>query len=475
MFEIVAGLAIALQRFHQFASEANRLSSQGQYLQAEARYGEALELGVAFGAESHPVALARNNLAALHYRLGRYVEARREWESAQVVWRKTGRRVDEASSLSNLAELAAAQGRMAEALKLAGDALSIQRGAGIESVNTQIIYAHALRLTGRPKEAAAMLRKLLSKNDRGGGHQSRTQILVALVQVDLALGNFAEAHLEAEEAATQALAADGPRSYIYAFALFLRGRAKQGTGDWTGAERDIRESLRVQEDSLGPSHPRIVALLADLADLVARRGQHVEAVAHLNRAMVIQRNQIGAGHQDYAALLLAMAHQRRALGDKEGAADLYRQGLDSASAIYQGSNPALGPYLNGHAAALYDLDRTKEAEELLLRAIALFEAQPDIIPSGLAESYLSMATICVRESRLAEARTRFEQCLAIRQHLHGDMHESLIDPLTDYAAVLARMGDVKRSRRMLAKAGAIAATIPEHRHTVSLEGLRGSR
>jgi tetratricopeptide (TPR) repeat protein len=474
MFEIVAAVAIALQRFHETAIEANRLFNRGEYRHAEERYGDALSHAVSLGDRSHPVALTQNNLAALYYRVGRYHDARRGWEASLEIWRKLGRRADQASVLSNLGELAIAQGRAEDGLALVKQASAIQRDLGQESVNTQLIHAGALRVLGKHKESAAMLRRLLAQKNPPAV-ESRASILLALAQVDLSRGNFAEAYSEAEEAAALTARNEGLKSYAYAFALFLRGRAHQGAGDWAAAERDLRESLLAHEESVGPNHPRLVALLADLAELEGRRGKPAEALADLDRARRIQDENFGTDHPDYPALLLAAAHQRRRLGQTEMAADLYRQALASASRFHQPSSPAMGPYLNGVAASLFDLGRLDEAEANVRLAISVSESNGGAIHPGMAESYRSLATILMRHGALSESKTMLESCLAVLQHLHGDMHEALLEPLVEYAAVLEKSGEPKRAKKIQAKAAAIAATLPEQRHTVSVDALRSFR
>jgi tetratricopeptide (TPR) repeat protein len=475
MFEIVAGLAILLQRFHDLASGANRLYAQGQYTQAETAFGQAREIAAAFGGRSHPMALVRNNLAALHYRAGRESEARREWEAALDIWTEIGPRGEQASALSNLAELALGQGRAAEGLTLAKQALSIQKRFDLDNVNTQITYARALRLTGQERESVSTLRKLLDSKRRSVPQGQSAMILAALAQANLALGNYTEAQAMAEEAVSQALSSGGQQSYVYAWAVFLRGRTRQMVGDRTGAERDITESLHIHEQTLGMDHPRVVVLLADLAELTGRRGGNLAALTHLNRAVAILRAKSGVAHPDYPALLLAVAQQHRTMGQKELAADLYRQALEAAQSLFASPSPALAPYFNGYGAALFDLGRLEEAERYVRSSVAVHESQAGPLQPGLAESCRNLATICMRSGRLGESRTFLERSLAILQHLHGDAHESLIGPLMEYAEVLERLGDSKRGRRMTAKARSIAATLPEQQHAVSIESLRGFR
>lgn len=320
-----------------------------------------------------------------------------------------------------------------------------------------------------------MLRKLLAEKRQAPQPQGRVAILLALTQVDLALGNFPEAEKEAQEAASQALAGEGPRSYSYAFALFLRGRAHLGAGNWTAAELDIRESLEAHERALGSNHPRIVPLLADLAELLGRRGKHAEALANLGRALEIHQAHLGSHHPDFAALQLAAAHQKRAMGEKEQASELYRRALLSATAIHQPSDPALGPFLNGNAAAAFDLGEFEEAEQFVRHAITIYESQPDLLHSGMADSYRSLATLLARQGDVTESRTMLERCLSVLQHFHGESHQSLLGPLIEYAGVLEKLGDAKRARQMTAKADAIAATLPEQRHTISVDVLRNFR
>ena len=72
--------------------------------------------------------------------------------------------------------------------------------------------------------------------------------------------------------------------------------AKRGLGENVAAEVLYRHALRIREDVLAPDHMAIVVTLEQLSETCATRGNLVEALVHLKRALPKREGALGADH-----------------------------------------------------------------------------------------------------------------------------------------------------------------------------------
>ena len=157
----------------EYAKQINNLAvvlqAQGRYAEAEALYGQALEIGRATLGEAHPdYATHLNNLAGVVEDQGRYAEAEALYRQALEITQAT---LGEdhpayATRLNNLAGAVQAQGRFAEAEALYEQALEIDRATlGEDHPDYAIDLGNLGQLLGEQgkiDDARAMLQKAMA-------------------------------------------------------------------------------------------------------------------------------------------------------------------------------------------------------------------------------------------------------------------------------------------------------------------------
>jgi tetratricopeptide (TPR) repeat protein len=470
MLEIVLIFAAAVERWDLTAREANRLQEAGQFLDAERLYRDAVGQALAIHPRCHAAAASLNNLAVVHYRLGRYAEALDSYRSAIGIWRGLGRTPDLAAAQANLAELLHAQGKDEEALAESMLALAERERSGIASSQPLLVHANILRGLVRHSEARRYLKEAAALARRETPPQEGFA-WSSLANLELATGNFAEARDAARRAIRIWSETAAAHSVHTANARILLARALKAEDNPGAAEQELREALDTLTALLGRTNPRLIPPLADLAGLLERRGRRAAALQLLQEAEQIARESLGEHHPDYAALLLTIGdHHRR--HDVAAAASYYERALERASFARGRNSPALAPYLNNLATVRFELGDRPAAEALFRQSLAMREAVLGPFHLDLTETLLNLAVVCLESGRAAEARPLAERTLAIRQHALGAGHPSMAPPLLLYAKVLAALGEAKHAKRMESAARAISATVPESRHSVDWRQLK---
>jgi tetratricopeptide (TPR) repeat protein len=304
--------------------------------------------------------------------------------------------------------------------------------------------AHALKQSGRPKEAARVLKhaKQVSRGDAATSHLARAWELRKERQMDSALAEF-DAAFTADKSLTQALSlkaralfdmdrpaeavaiyeelqtqgAMTPESYVGL------GEALRRLGRFAEAEKAFREAIRIK--------PKFARAYSYLGSLFSDMNRLTEAVEAAQRAIELEPNM----YQAYFGL--AGIYKR--LGDLKGAEHAYRKTIrinPSFSLPYSYLSSLLrdqgrleeaveidlteleldknkSPY--GRGLALMELQRNAEAEEEFREAIRL---KPDF-----ASAYFRLGMILKEEQRFEEAAQAFREAIRIEPKYVGNFSE----------------------------------------------------
>jgi tetratricopeptide (TPR) repeat protein len=103
------------------------------------------------------------------------------------------------------------------------------------------------------------------------------------------------------------------------FAVFLYARA-----DYAQAESLYRLALKIDEQSVGPDHPKVGSRLNNLAQLLQATNRLAEAEPLMERALAIDEKALGPDHPDVARDLNSLAQLLRATNRLVEAESLYR-------------------------------------------------------------------------------------------------------------------------------------------------------
>jgi tetratricopeptide (TPR) repeat protein len=108
------------------------------------------------------------------------------------------------------------------------------------------------------------------------------------------------------------------------------GEDKYSSGqDHVAALKALRKTLRIREETFGPSHPAVAATLDSMAVVLRGHGDHAAALQHHRRALEIYEQRVGDGPEppEMAHLLTSLGETQLAGGDAEAALVTFERAL----------------------------------------------------------------------------------------------------------------------------------------------------
>jgi tetratricopeptide (TPR) repeat protein len=131
------------------------------------------------------------------------------------------------------------------------------------------------------------------------------------------------------------------------------------------AEPFYRRAIAIDEQRLGPNHPRVASHLSNLAQLLQATTRLEEAQALCRRALAIDELNFGPNHPRVATHLNNLALLLKVTDRLEESESLYRQALAIDEHSFGPDHPNVGTDLNNLAALLAAANRLDDAESLM--------------------------------------------------------------------------------------------------------------
>lgn len=406
--------------------EWDRLNEQVMTLFASASYEAALEpatqaLQLArqrHGPEHQDVALALNNLAALHDRLGGYAKAELIYKEALAIKERLlgPDDLDVALSLNNLAALYKTQARYQEAAPLYQRALAIKkRQLGPNDPDIALSLNNLAQLhdiQGEADKAEPLYQRSLAIREQafGPGHPS----------VALALNNLAAFHYN--------------------------------QGDYARAEPLYQRALNIREETLGPQHPDVALSLNNLAVLYRAQGDYARARALYQRALAIDEQAYGPEHPELATDLNNLAVLYDILGKAAEAEPLYRRALAILEQALGQTHPRIAEALNNLALLYKTQGDYARATPLYERGLAILEQSYDPRHPAVATALNNLAVLYDNQGQHEKAEPLLERALAIRQQAFGSRHPLVGNSLNNLAELHRAQGRDDKAKALYLEA-----------------------
>ena len=322
-----------------------------QTLNAEGRHEDALQLVPVARTAAERVsddlnlsARFANNLAGVYKELGKYPEARKEYEKALALQRRIGEENNPTlpHALNNLGTVLWHTGELDQAKALFDEARArLEKILGPD--HPTVAYVH--RNLGdiavfKPDLDAAIAhyRKAQSiwENVHGPDHIDVALALEPLCHALARKGEAAEAQQVGERALAMREKKFGPDHILVAQVLLVVVDADLAAGDREGIEQAsqrLARAVAIQEKVYGPEHIQLAHTFDRLAEVAGGRGKHAEALAARERSVTIRTKVLG-DHNDTGYSQLKRAETLLALGRAD---DAYA-GFERAAAIYKKVN-----------------------------------------------------------------------------------------------------------------------------------------
>ncbi len=240
------------------------------------------------------------------------------------------------------------------------------------------------------------------------------------------------------------------------------GAAAQNAGDYARAVASYRAATEIAERFDRLDSRRMVAWNA-VATIYDALGQFAEAEAAYRRALKWAAESTGKAGPEYALVLGNLGSWYVETGQRATGEKLLREAL----AIYSAADPPnklrIAVAQNGLAEVLCVARKYKEADPLLISAIAVLEKDPRAWgETALAKNNLGVVRFL--EGNMEEAQRLFLQALAMVEQRWGTDHPILVRILSNLASLEYRTGRHEEAGQRLRRALDIAERRlgPEH-------------
>ncbi len=212
------------------------------------------------------------------------------------------------------------------------------------------------------------------------------------------------------------------------------GKIYYQQAEYDKCEPLIKEAIARQEKSLGPSHPRLAAVLSDLGNQYFMQGKYEKALAQYQRTLVIRQKALSPGHPAIAAAVHNVGIVRQIRGEYDQAQAAYLESIRIWDLALGPDNSESGHALR-HLGMLAQLQNDLDASmRYLLRALAIFEKVYGQVHQDTANLYASIARTYGMSGKHLLADKNYRSALAILEKMDEP------NPLT-IATVLTGLGE----------------------------------
>ncbi len=436
----------------------------GRYTQAELLYMQAKMLcEQALGTEDPAVAQILNDLALVYYNQGRYTQAEPLYQQALEIREKTlgTEHPDVATTLNKMAWLYYNQGKYTQAEPLYQRALEIwKQMRGLEypdAATSRNGLAMLYRALGKYNEAEQLYLQALEIREKTLGAEHPD---VATTRNDMAWfyrtqGKYAHAEHIYQWVLVIRKQVLGPEHLHVATTLNDLAVLYVDQGKYEQAEPLLLQVLAVRERTLGPEHPRVATSCNNIGWLYFNLGQYAKAESYHLRALAVRKQVLGSKHPHVGRSYNALGEVYHAQGKYDQAEEYYRQALEISQQTTGIKHALRATYLNNLASLYADRGKYTQAEDLYGQALRIREKSLGPEHPRVAQSLNGLAGLSVVQSRYEQAEPLYQRALAIREKVLGPEHPDVAQSRSDLGSLYFYQGRYHLAEPLFSRALAI--------------------
>ncbi len=248
-------------------------------------------------------------------------------------------------------------------------------------------------------------------------------------------------------------------------------------GKYAEAEPLYMKALKIREESLGPEHPKVAAILNNLGNLYRAQGKYAEAERFHKRALAIREKALGLEHPDVVQSLNNMANLYKSQHRFAEAESLYRRSLEIRGKKLGPDHPDTATSIKSLANLYWTQGKYAKAEPLYQRALEIRQKVFGPEHPRVALSLHALGMLYKSQGRYAEAEDLYLKALDIQEEALGSDHHLDLAPILNSLGILYDdQGKFSEAERLHKQALALreSALGPEHRDLAqSLNNLAG--
>lgn len=375
-----------------------------------------------------------------------------------------------AEAAENLAEILRNAGEFAKAEPLHRRALAIRQQtlgpAHLDTAKSLGNLAVLYDAMGDYRKAEPLHRQALGIREKllGPAHADVAQSLNNLALSLRAAGASDKAAPLLARAVGIIEKAKGPLHEDLATCLNSLGMVEFDLGQNARAEANLKRALTIREKALPPDHPDTATTLNNLGVLYDTMGDAARAEPLARRALAMREKVLGPEHPDTAESYNNLAELYSGLGQYAKAEPYYRRALGVMEKMNGPEHPDTATVLDNFAGMYRASGDYAKAEPLLRRSLAIRKKANGAEHPDVAASLASLADLNEDQGNYPQAETLAKQALALREKTLGPEHPDTAQSLNAMGRLYTLMGDYARAEALYKRALAVweKAFGPEH-------------
>ncbi len=332
----------------------------------------------------------------------------------------------------------------------------------------QLLHAEALVQKNRLAEAGAEIADIASASqpDLESRKQSlRARRLQGTIQREQ--GQFAAAERIWDAVRADARTQLGPDDALTLTVAGDHAVALQDIGNLDGASVEQEQLLARQMQRLGPDHPDTLTARSSLAATTAYLGDLPKAVAMMREVVAGMRKVFGDGHPE---TLTAIGNLGAMLNDSGAAAEGLTLGQEVLAERLRHLGPASRNSIDAYTTvgvAQAALDQGEAAERSFRSALAAADTRPEALGESALLVRANLASLLMKQNRLAEARKELELTVASSIAIRGAGDWQTAAAQSQYGECLFRLRELPAAEAaQRASLETFTATLgPDHERT----------
>lgn len=252
---------------------------------------------------------------------------------------------------------------------------------------------------------------------------------------------------------------------IAASVLHTIGETYLALGQYEKAERDLRRSITMREQTFGDEHEDVATGLASLAFLQQLKGDHGTSDSLYQLAIAMHKRtsepdgHLGSMLGDYGSLLREEHKTEKAL-------EVLRESIEVTRMTAGKESREFGIVLANLGSALQDVNQLSAADSAFREGLAILKRTLGEEHIDVAQISNNFAFVLMNEGKGDEAMMLFRESLAIRKKVLGNDHPEV-------ALALANLSGFELNRQNIDEAERLAReSLKLFRATVSPDNLR---
>jgi serine/threonine-protein kinase len=251
---------------------------------------------------------------------------------------------------------------------------------------------------------------------------------------------------------TESLGPDHPK-----VAAMLNNVAKQldDTGRYEEARQLADRALSIKERTFGTSHLKLAITLDNIANIASHQGRYPEMTAATERALAIRERALGPQHPDVGQTLSNLAEVRGMAGRFVEALELCTRAVAIHEHARGPDHPDVATSLASLARAELNLGKLDAAAAAARRSLAIRERALGAGSPAVADSLNVLADVLAKQHREQEACAARARAVDVIEKAEGKDHPLLTSYLAGHAMCLLEIGTVVLARTTAERAVAI--------------------